>query len=74
MITSTLPAPLSITFTQQGGLVVCGLWHINCFRLFLCQLHFIQIISSILNNSVGWLVGFYGILTFVGYITPNPFL
>ncbi len=23
---------------------------------------------------VGWLVGFYGISTFVGYLTPNPFL
>ena len=22
----------------------------------------------------GWLVGFYGISTFVGYLTPNPFL
>ena len=23
---------------------------------------------------VGWLVGFYGISTFVGYVMPNPFL
>ena len=23
---------------------------------------------------VGWLVGFYGKSTFVGYLTPNPFL
>ena len=23
---------------------------------------------------VGWLVGFYGISTFLGYLTPNPFL
>ena len=23
---------------------------------------------------VGWLVGFYGISTFVGYLIPNPFL
>ena len=23
---------------------------------------------------VGWFVGFYGISTFVGYLTPNPFL
>ena len=22
---------------------------------------------------VGWLVGFYGISTIVGYLTPNPF-
>ena len=22
---------------------------------------------------VGWLVGFYGISTFVGYLAPNPF-
>ena len=26
------------------------------------------------DNEVGWLVGFYGILTFVGYLMPNPFL
>ena len=24
--------------------------------------------------TVGWLFGFYGISTFVGYLTPNPFL
>ena len=23
---------------------------------------------------VGWFIGFYGISTFVGYLTPNPFL
>ena len=28
--------------------------------------------TEILN--VGWLVVFYGISTFVGYLTPNPFL
>ena len=25
-------------------------------------------------SLVGWLVGFYGISTFVGYLRPNPFL
>ena len=25
-------------------------------------------------GRVGWFVGFYGISTFVGYLTPNPFL
>ena len=33
--------------------------------------------SSILTRGgswlVGWLVEFYGISTFVGYLTPNPF-
>ena len=24
------------------------------------------------NVVAGWLVGFYGISTFVGYLTPNP--
>ena len=28
---------------------------------------------KMINLVVGWLVGFYGILTFVGYLTPNPF-
>ena len=28
-----------------------------------------------LRDTIGWLVcGFYGISTFVGYLTPNPFL
>ena len=27
-----------------------------------------------LAKLVGWFVGFYGISTFVGYLTPNPFL
>ena len=32
------------------------------------------------NSNIGvqiglvWFVGFYGISTFVGYLTPNPFL
>ena len=29
---------------------------------------------SNLAKIIGWLVGFYGISTFVGYLTPNPFL
>ena len=30
--------------------------------------------SSRKKTLIGWLVGFYGISTFVGYLTPNPFL
>ena len=26
------------------------------------------------NIGLVWFVGFYGISTFVGYLTPNPFL
>ena len=26
------------------------------------------------KNIIGWLFGFDGISTFVGYLTPNPFL
>ena len=36
----------------------------------------IQMDHSIQNrkaNLVGWLVGFYGISTFVGYLRPNQF-
>ncbi len=25
------------------------------------------------KRLVGWFIGFYGISTFVGYLTPNPF-
>ena len=27
-----------------------------------------------LSLGLAWFVGFYGISTFVGYLTPNPFL
>ena len=29
---------------------------------------------NVLDWLVGWLVGFYGISTFIGYLMPNPFL
>ena len=29
---------------------------------------------KILREMIGWLFGFYGISTFGGYLTPNPFL
>ncbi len=31
-------------------------------------------ITSIVIWLVGWSFGFYGISTFAGYLTPNPFL
>ena len=38
----------------------------------------IKIISSNLliqmESMIDWLFGFYGISTFEGYLTPNPFL
>ena len=34
----------------------------------------ITVREIILRVLVGWFVGFYGISTFVGYLTPNPFL
>ena len=30
--------------------------------------------GQILHKLVGWVFGFYGISTFVGYLTPDPFL
>ena len=35
---------------------------------------FIGFKKTPLRNGLVWFVGFYGILTFVGYLTPNPFL
>ena len=35
---------------------------------------FIMACVFFIMTLVGWLVGFYGISTFVGYLTPNPFL
>ena len=34
----------------------------------------VRVLSSVLNRMVGWLFGFYGISTFVGYLMPNPVL
>ncbi len=34
----------------------------------------IQLIFIKVWVGLVWFVGFYGILTFVGYLTPNPFL
>ena len=47
--------------------------------LFVCFLHiFTPILISVWFGLVWfglvWFVGFYGISTFVGYLTPNPFL
>ena len=38
------------------------------------KITFIEREMDIISGLVGWLVGFYGISTFVGYLTPNPFL
>ena len=32
------------------------------------------VMSCVINVQPGWLVEFYGISTFVGYLMPNPFL
>ena len=33
-----------------------------------------KIKGTFLSDEVGWLVGFHAVSTFVGYLTPNPFL
>ena len=50
-------------------LVSWVLWHIN-----LCRLFNAKSIFGLVWFGLVWLVGFYGISTFVGYLTPNPFL
>ena len=39
----------------------------------ICLIWFTKIVGYLMPN-LGWLVGFYGISTSVGYLTPNPFL
>ena len=34
----------------------------------------LSVIVIVVGNGSFWLVGFYGISTFEGYLTPNPFL
>ena len=40
----------------------------------LCLIFFSLVGNCVVVCKVGWLVGFYGISTFLGYLTPNPFL
>ena len=42
-------------------------------RYYLISVNFVNS-EIILQNSLVWFIGFYGISTFVGYLTPNPFL
>ena len=50
----------------------CGQWYPLCVTF----IHVKETIYSMHLGLVlfGWLVRFYGISTFVGYLTPNPFL
>ena len=41
---------------------------------FSCKLILTEAEVSYVVSNEGWLVEFYGISTFVGYLTPNPFL
>ena len=47
-------------------------WSIFLFLSRVLYIFFFDV--TILEFDVGWFVGFYGISTFVGYLTPNPFL
>ena len=38
------------------------------------EFFFFFFLSLIIALFIGWLVGFHGISTFVGYLMPNPFL
>ena len=31
----------------------------------------VEVVVAVVGWLVGWLVGFYGVSTFVGYLTPN---
>ena len=32
-----------------------------------------KMIFNLVHSLASWMVGFYGIATFIGYLTPNPF-
>ena len=40
----------------------------------LAQAHSLLLFDPKIGWLVGWFIGFYGISTFVGYLTPNLFL
>ena len=61
---------------KHSHIVICLYFieyeHIRCF---LCNnYHNTWLHGTFFDWLVGWVGGFYGILTFVGYLTPNPFL
>ena len=50
----------------------CAKWNVNSLPhvyIYLCNFIFFEAVGLLV-----WLVGFYGISNFVGYLTPNPFL
>ena len=57
------------TFPTQSCLVLYSFVLVYCICL-LCNLQF----HLFLFMVCGWFGWFYGISTFVGYLTPNPFL
>ena len=65
-------------------IAISWLWYTTCLRryftLILNKIVDLLVTNLVINKSlfkyIGlvWFVGFYGISTFVGYLTPNPFL
>ena len=65
--------------------IVSNNWHIDCKHKRVCQssqvvsqnamvCYFICAISWLHNRLGGWVFGFYGKSTIVGYLMPNHFL
>ena len=55
--------------------VVNWLTSLWMFSVLNCWLSLLKMLCLVCwNIDVGWLFGFYGISTFVGYLTSNPFL
>ena len=52
---------------RESGLRICP---------YISSRSYLSFLDGLRNTAplmVGWLFGFYGISTFVGYLTPNPF-
>ena len=45
----------------------------RCLNFVTSSIYLLSIAEFDIKYQVGWLVGFYGISTFVGYLIPNPF-
>ena len=62
-----------VVLNMQHGILLNMFIDLNILYILFCFFCLVAY-HTFPNKSINWLVGFYGKSTFVGYLTPNPFL